>query len=480
MDKLSKNVLKNLSKKIEKDKKKIQEEKDSVLSIDNDFIDLLNEEDNKVETGGDTMAKNTEISAIDPWDEKEEGSTGLVIPDFEDLNDDQLEDNEIVFDEDMSNDKEEIKIEDNSEEISLDDIEEIKFEEDDTDIAETNIVEAEEINNEVSLDLDSNINNSNTDDDTDEMISITQIEEDDIPELPTVMGDTSKIEEMIELINIYQDKLTPVQITDLTLKAKDGIDVTESIEQLLTLNGNMQIKDISEVKVEAPNSKEDEEREISNINENLSSVNQIDLDGNETELLSTVNNDQEEVIDSDPNQILKTIVAVDGEKYVPTIDRKSLKDIVSNLHKNIYSSMDPDFKNYRIIKRRLDKALQEDGEIAIAVKESDIKIEDTSILKILEDYNLPAEKYSEGYIISFRTLTEQEKGYRTGLHRFIEELEASMSENLSIGKPAVINLLRNGLPRLTEEELSEILEDLKDFEIKISDNAFMTIDLKDI
>ena len=55
-----------------------------------------------------------------------------------------------------------------------------------------------------------------------------------------------------------------------------------------------------------------------------------------------------------------------------------------------------------------------------------------------------------------------------------------MSENLSIGKPAVINLLRNGLPRLTEEELSEILEDLKDFEIKISDNAFMTIDLKDI
>ena len=480
MDKLSKNVLKNLSKKIEKDKKKIQEEKDSVLSIDNDFIDLLNEEDNKVETGGDTMAKNTEISAIDPWDEKEEGSTGLVIPDFEDLNDDQLEDNEIVFDEDMSNDKEEVQVEDNNEEISLDDIEEITFEEDDTDIAETNIVEAEEINNEVSLDLDSNINNSNTDDDTDEMISITQIEEDDIPELPTVMGDTSKIEEMIELIHIYQDKLTPVQITDLTLKAKDGIDVTESIEQLLTLNGNMQIKDISEVKVEAPNSKEDEEREISNINENLSSVNQIDLDGNETELLSTVNNDQEEVIDSDPNQILKTIVAVDGEKYVPTIDRKSLKDIVSNLHKNIYSSMDPDFKNYRIIKRRLDKALQEDGEIAIAVKESDIKIEDTSILKILEDYNLPAEKYSEGYIISFRTLTEQEKGYRTGLHRFIEELEASMSENLSIGKPAVINLLRNGLPRLTEEELSEILEDLKDFEIKISDNAFMTIDLKDI
>ena len=94
------------------------------------------------------------------------------------------------------------------------------------------------------------------------MISITQIEEDDIPELPTVMGDTSKIEEMIELIHIYQDKLTPVQITDLTLKAKDGIDVTESIEQLLTLNGNMQIKDISEVKVEVPNSKEDEEREI--------------------------------------------------------------------------------------------------------------------------------------------------------------------------------------------------------------------------
>ena len=66
------------------------------------------------------------------------------------------------------------------------------------------------------------------------------------------------------------------------------------------------------------------------------------------------------------------------------------------------------------------------------------------------------------------------------MHRFIEELEASMSENLSIGKPAAINLLRNGLPRLTEEELSEILEDLKDFEIKISDDAFMTIDLKDI
>ena len=484
MDKLSKNVLKNLSKKIEKDKKKIQEEKDSVLSIDNDFIDLLNEEDNKVETGGDTMAKNTEISAIDPWDEKEEGSTGLVIPDFEDLNDDQLESNEIVFDEDISNDKEEVQIEDNSEEISLDsleevpleDLEEITFEEDETTVTENSAVG--EINNEISLDLDPVISDDNSDDD--EMISITQIEEDDIPELPTVMGDTSKIEEMIELIHIYQDKLTPVQITDLTLKAKDGIDVTESIEQLLTLNGNMQIKDISEVKVEAPNSKEDEEREISNINENLSSVNQIDLDGNETEPLSTVNNDQEEVIDSDPNQILKTIVAVDGEKYVPTIDRKSLKDIVSNLHKNIYSSMDPDFKNYRIIKRRLDKALQEDGEIAIAVKESDIRIADTSIPKILADYNLPAEKYSEGYIISFRTLTEQEKGYRTGLHRFIEELEASMSENLSIGKPAAINLLRNGLPRLTEEELSEILEDLKDFEIKISDDAFMTIDLKDI